>query len=146
MPVWPGKSYPLGAKVSHEGTDLAVFSENAAGVELCLFYHPEDAQERARIRMAEVTDTVWHCFLPRVSTGQLYGYRMYGEYEPTDGYRYNEFKLLIDPYARAVAGLIRWSEVMFAYTLGAEDADLKKDERDNAAGLPKSVVVNDEFD
>jgi isoamylase len=95
--------------------------------------------------MAEVTDTVWHCFLPKVSTGQLYGYRMYGDYQARDGYRYNEFKLFIDRFARAVAGLVRWSEVKFPYTLGGEDADLKN-ERDNAAGLPKSVVVSDRFD
>ncbi|HEY5704415.1 MAG TPA: glycogen debranching protein GlgX [Terrimicrobiaceae bacterium] len=146
IPIWPGKPYPLGAKVTAEGTNFALFSENATGVDLCLFNHPGDAQEGARIRLAEVTDAVWHCFLPRISSGQLYGYRVHGPYEPEDGHRFNEFKLLLDPYARAVAGLIKWREEMFAYAFGGEDADLNKDIRDSAAGLPKSVVVSDEFD
>ena len=145
-PVWPGKPYPLGAKVTPEGTNFALFSENATGVELCLFNSPEDVQESARIRLSEVTDAVWHCFLPNVGSGQLYGYRVHGPYAPEDGHRFNEFKLLLDPYARAVAGLIKWSDEMFAYAFGGEDADLNKDSRDNVAGLPKSVVVSDEFD
>ena len=146
IPIWPGKPYPLGAKTSTEGTNFALFSENSTGADLCLFNHPDDPQESARIRLAEVTDAVWHCFLPKIGSGQLYGYRVHGPYEPEDGHRFNEFKLLLDPYARAVAGLIKWSDEMFAYTFGGEDADLNKDCRDNAAGLPKSVVVSNEFD
>jgi isoamylase len=144
--IWPGKPYPLGAKVSPEGTNFALFSENATGVDLCLFDRPNDAHESARIRMAEVTDNVWHCFLPKITSGQLYSYRTHGVYEPKEGHRFNEFKLLADPYARAIAGLIHWSDVMFAYALGENDGDLDKDVRDNAAGLPKSVVVSDDFD
>ena len=93
-PVWPGKPYPLGAKVTAEGTNFALFSENATGVELCLFTRPEDVQESARVRLTEVTDGVWHCFLPNVGSGQLYGYRVHGLYAPGEGYRFNEFKLL----------------------------------------------------
>jgi isoamylase len=145
-PVWPGKPYPVGAKVTAEGTNFALFSENATGVELCLFTRPEDVQESARVRLTEVTDGVWHCFLPNVSNGQLYGYRVHGLYKPEEGYRFNEFKLLVDPYARAVAGLIKWSDQMFAYQLNGQDADLEKDTGDNAAGLPKSVVVSEDFD
>ena len=144
--VWPGKPYPLGAKTNAEGTNFTLFSENSTGVDLCLFNHPDDAQESARIRLTEVTDAVWHCFLPKITSGQLYGFRVHGLYDPEEGHRFNEFKLLIDPYARAIAGLIKWSEKMFAYTIGGEDADLNKDTRDSAAGLPKSVVVSDEFD
>jgi glycogen operon protein len=144
-PVWPGKPYPLGAKVTPEGTNFALFSENATGVELCLFNSPEDVQESDRIRLSEVTDAVWHCFLPNVGSGQLYGYRVHGHYAPENGHRFNEFKLLLDPYARAVAGLIKWSDEMFAYAFGGKDADLNKDSRDNVACLPKSVVVSDEF-
>ena len=144
-PVWPGKPFPLGAKVTAEGTNFALFSENAIGVELCLFTHP-DVQESARVRLNEVTDGVWHCFLPKVGSGQLYGYRVHGPYAPSEGYRFNEFKLLVDPYARAVAGLIKWSNDMFAYAIGNADGDLTKGTGDNAAGLPKSVVVSDDFD
>ncbi len=145
-PVWPGKPYPLGAKVTAEGTNFAFFSENATGVELCLFTRAEDVQESARVRLTEVTDAVWHCFLPNVSSGQLYAYRVHGNYAPAEGHRFNEFKLLLDPYARAVAGLIKWGGEMFAYELGDKEVDLKKDTRDSVAGLPKSVVVSDDFD
>ena len=72
----------MGAKVAPEGTNFTLFSENATGVDLCLFEHPDDAQESARIRMAEVTDAVWHCFLPKIGSGQLYGYRVHGPYDP----------------------------------------------------------------
>jgi isoamylase len=145
-PVWPGRPYPLGASVTPEGTNFALFSENATGVDLCLFDGPDDARESARIRMREVTDAVWHCFLPNVGSGQLYGYRLHGPYKPEEGDRFNEFKLLLDPYARAIAGLIKWSDEMFPYAFGGDDSDLIKDSRDNAAGLPKSVVVDDQFD
>ncbi len=145
-PVWPGKPYPLGARVTAQGTNFTLFSENATGVDLCLFSGPDDVQESMRVRMGEVTDAVWHCFLPNVGSGQLYGYRVHGPYEPEEGHRFNESKILLDPYARAIAGLIKWSDEMFPYVFGEEDADLNKDSRDNAAGLPKSVVVSDEFD
>ena len=144
-PVWPGKPYPLGARVTAQGTNFTLFSENATGVDLCLFSGPDDVQESMRVRMGEVTDAVWHCFLPSVGSGQLYAYRVHGPYEPEEGHRFNESKILLDPYARAIAGLIKWSDEMFPYLFG-EDADLNKDSRDNAAGLPKSVVVSDEFD
>ena len=145
-PVWPGKPYPLGARVTAQGTNFTLFSENATGVDLCLFSGPDDVQESMRVRMGEVTDAVWHCFLPNVGSGQLYAYRVHGPYEPEEGHRFNESKILLDPYARAIAGLIKWSDEMFPYVFGEEDADLNKDSRDNAAGLPKSVVVSDEFD
>ncbi|MGA7883938.1 MAG: glycogen debranching protein GlgX [Terrimicrobiaceae bacterium] len=145
-PVWPGKPYPLGARVTAQGTNFTLFSENATGVDLCLFSGPDDVQESMRVRMGEVTDAVWHCFLPNVGSGQLYGYRVHGPYEPEEGHRFNESKILLDPYARAIAGLIKWSDEMFPYVFGEEDADLNKDSRDNAAGLPKSVVVSDAFD
>ena len=145
-PVWPGKPYPLGPRVTPQGTNFTLFSENATGVDLCLFTGPDDVQESMRVRMGEVTDAVWHCFLPNVGSGQLYAYRVHGPYEPEEGHRFNESKILLDPYARAIAGLIKWSDEMFPYAFGEEDADLHKDSRDNAAGLPKSVVVSDEFD
>jgi isoamylase len=145
-PVWPGKPYPLGATVTAQGTNFTLFSENATGVDLCLFNGPDGVQESMRVRMGEVTDAVWHCFLPNVGSGQLYAYRVHGPYEPEEGHRFNESKTLLDPYARAIAGLIKWSDEMFPYVFGEENPDLKKDSRDNAAGLPKSVVVSDEFD
>ena len=144
--VWPGRPYPLGATVTPEGVNFALFSENSTGVELCLFERSEDEQPSASVTMRERTDGVWHCFLPDVGPGQFYGYRVFGPYEPADGHRFNETKLLLDPYARAIDGLVKWRDEMFGYQFGGDDPDLNKDTRDNAAGLPKCVVVDDAFD
>jgi len=142
--IQPGKPYPLGATLMPEGVNFALFSENATGVELCLF--PEDGNDPVRVRMREHTDGVWHCFLPGIVAGQEYAYRVSGPFDPPAGHRFNDAKMLLDPYARAVAGLIRWGEEMFAYPFGGKDADLNRDERDNSAGLPKCVVVDPQFD
>src|SRR6266704_4764626 len=108
MRVWPGTAYPLGATWDGSGTNFALFSEVADGVELCLFGppgggDPADGQER-RIPLTEVDEFVWHCYLPGVGPGQRYGYRVHGPYEPERGHRFNPAKLLIDPYAKAIDG------------------------------------------
>src|SRR5258706_5417462 len=145
--VWQGLSYPLGATVMDEGVNFALFSENATGVDLCLFDRADAPHETVRIRMAEHTDQVWHCFLPGMKAGQLYGYRVYGPYEPKEGHRFNPAKLLVDPYAKAIAGEVEWCEEMFGYqTSAAKDADLTIDQRDNAFGVPKCVAVASRFD
>jgi len=147
LKVWQGKSYPLGATVTPEGVNFALFAENATGVDLCLFDHIDAPAETLRVRMTEHTDQVWHCMLPEVQEGQLYGYRVYGPYEPTEGHRFNDSKLLVDPYAKAIAGLINWSDEMSGYAPdGGKNADLTRDYRDDAWGIPKSVVVSDTFD
>ena len=147
LKVWQGQPYPLGATIHPEGVNFAVFSENATGVDLCLFDHLASPTETVRVRMTEQTDHVWHCFLPEVQAGQLYGYRVYGPYEPAHGHRFNDSKLLIDPYAKALTGLINWSGEMFGYPQdGGEERDLQRDYRDDAWGMPKSVVVDDSFD
>jgi len=145
-PIWPGKPYPLGATLTPEGVNFALFSENSSGVELCLFNQDGDAEPSARIALKERTDGVWHCFIPGLIAGQLYAYRVAGPYEPDKGLRFNPAKLLLDPYARAITGPFRWRDEMFAYQFGGEDPDLTKDERDSAAGLPKSVVIDNTFD
>src|SRR3989338_2589831 len=110
MKIWPGQAYPLGATWDGAGVNFALFSENATGVELCLFDGPEGKHEAARIRMTEQTHQVWHIYLPEARPGQLYGYRVHGLYDPAKGHRFNPAKLLLDPYAKAVAGTIRWSD------------------------------------
>ena len=128
------------------GVNFALFSENATGVDLCLFDSADSTEETLRIRLTEHTDQVWHCFLPWAKAGQFYGYRVYGPYEPREGHRFNPAKLLIDPYAKAVAGLIEWGDEMFDYQPVADsDADLVCDLRDSAFGIPKSVVVDNRF-
>ena len=130
-----------------EGVNFALFSENATGVDLCLFDNADAPHETVRIRMVEHTDQVWHCFLPSVKAGQHYGYRVYGPYDPKAGHRFNPAKLLIDPYAKAIAGEVEWSDEMFGYQVGpGKDADLTIDQRDNAFGVPKCVVVDNRFD
>ena len=124
MKVWPGNSYPLGATWDGSGVNFALFSENATGVELCLFDGENRSRETKRIRMTEQTDQVWHVYLPEARPGQLYGYRVHGPYNPSEGHRFNPAKLLLDPYAKSIAGPIRWSDALFGYTIGHPEADL----------------------
>ena len=145
MRVWPGQPYPLGATWDGSGVNFALFSENATGVELCLFDAPDAATERHKIRMRERTDQVWHCYLPDVRPGQLYGYRVHGPYEPEKGHRFNPANLLIDPYAKAISGVIKWSDALFAYRVGGPREDLEINPDNSAGGVPKSVVINTAF-
>jgi isoamylase len=145
MKIWPGNPYPQGSTWDGAGVNFALFSENATAVDLCLFDGPDGNGEVATIRLTEQTDQVWHVYLPQVRPGQLYGYRVHGSYEPEAGHRFNPAKLLLDPYAKAVAGTIRWSDALFGYTIGHPDADLSRDERDSATSLPKCIVVDPAF-
>ncbi len=145
MKVWPGHPYPLGATWDGQGVNFALFSENATAVDLCLYERRDATKESHRIRMEEWTDQVWHVYIPGLWPGQHYGYRVHGPYEPQDGHRFNPHKLLIDPYAKAIAGTIDWSDAMFGYRIGDPAADLSHDTRDNAGNVPKCVVVDQAF-
>ncbi|HEY2065020.1 MAG TPA: glycogen debranching protein GlgX [Gemmatimonadaceae bacterium] len=145
MRVWPGRPYPLGATWDGMGVNFALFSEHATGVELCLFRDADDATEVAKIQMSERTDQVWHCYLPDARPGQYYGYRVHGPYDPSLGHRFNPAKLLIDPYAKAITGAIRWSNDLFAYKVGSPREDLDPDPDNSAGGVPKSVVIDSAF-
>ena len=141
--VWPGKPYPLGATWDGSGTNFALFSAHAEKVELCLF---DDAgKEAARVALPEYTHEIWHGYLPDVRPGQRYGYRVYGPYDPAGGHRFNHHKLLIDPYAKALAGRMEWHDALFGYRVGDEREDLSFDERDSAPYLPKCVVIDSAF-
>jgi isoamylase len=141
-----GYPYPLGATWMGNGVNFAIFSEHATGVELCLFDNIEAAEENVRIPVTEHTDQVWHVFLPDVHPGQLYGFRVSGPYDPERGLRFNGSKLLLDPYAKAIAGEVSWADEMFAYVIGNKKEDLTQDFRDDAWGVPKSVVIDPGFD
>ena len=145
MKLRPGRPYPLGATWDGEGVNFALFSENATAVELCLFDHAQQDQEMHRIRIDERTDQVWHVYVPEVRPGQLYGYRVHGPYEPHAGHRFNPSKLLIDPYAKALTGIVKWSNAMFGYRVGDADEDLSMDEQNNAGNVPKGVVIDQAF-
>jgi isoamylase len=142
--VWPGQPYPLGATWDGKGVNFALFSAHADKVELCLFDR-SGAHEEARIVLPEYTDEVWHCYLPEVRPDQLYGYRVYGPYDPAAGHRFNPNKLLLDPYARAISGPLRWSDAVFGYRVGGPREDLAIDRRDSARYMPKCRVVESAF-
>src|SRR6476469_334432 len=137
-----GKPYLLKANRMGDGVNFAVFSEHATAVELCLFVVSQVAKEDVRIPLKERTNQVWHVFLPDARPGQLYGFRVSGPYEPEKGLRFNSSKLLIDPYAKAIAGNVNWSDEMFGYVVGDELEDMARDFRDDAWGMPKSVVID----
>ncbi|HEU0093155.1 MAG TPA: glycogen debranching protein GlgX [Vicinamibacteria bacterium] len=143
MKIRPGSPYPLGATWDGEGVNFALFSENATGVELCLFEGSKGNDEMGRVCVTEQTDLVWHVYIPGIRPGQRYGYRVHGPYEPERGHRFNPAKLLIDPYARAIDGHVRWNELIFGYTPGHPDADLSKDDRDSSPAVPKSLVIDE---
>ncbi len=143
--VWPGKPYPLGATWDGQGVNFALFSEHATRVELCLFDSPGDEYESERIEMPLQTDDVWHVYIPYLKPRQLYGYRVYGPYEPGHGLRFNPNKLLIDPYAKAINGKIVWNDTMYGYPIGDDHADMAFDSRDSAPFVPRCVVVDDAF-
>jgi glycogen operon protein len=142
---WPGRPYPLGATWDGTGVNFALFSENATAVDLCLFREAEDVQESAIVHLRERTDQVWHCYLPDARPGTFYGYRVHGPYEPARGHRFNPSKLLIDPYAKAITGAIKWSNQLFAYKVGSKGADLRPNTENSAGGVPKSVVIDSAF-
>jgi isoamylase len=142
--VWPGGPYPRGATWDGRGVNFALFSEHAERVELCLF-DAKGRRELARIALPEYTDEIWHGYLPDARPGQLYGYRVYGPYDPERGHRFNPHTLLLDPYAKALAGAFRWSDAHFSYRVGHRAEDLSFDRRNNAAGMPKCAVVDTAF-
>ncbi|HWL14809.1 MAG TPA: glycogen debranching protein GlgX [Opitutus sp.] len=141
---WRGSPYPLGATWTGNGVNFAVFSENATKVELCLFDRLGEP-EVARIVLRDRSDQVWHCFLPEIRPGQLYGYRVHGPYEPEKGHRFNPNKLLLDPYAKAIAGQVQWADENFGYTIGDPAGDLSFDPRDDAVLMPKAAVIDPTF-
>src|SRR5262245_47798483 len=123
----PGRPYPRGATWTGDGVNFALFSEHATAVDLCLFDATDPGRETHRIPVRERTDQIWHVFVPDARPGLCYGYRVHGPYEPAGGHRFNAAKVLLDPYAKAIAGTVTRSEAMFGYRLGAPEADLVPD-------------------
>lgn len=144
--VWPGKPHPLGATWDGEGTNFAIFAENATAVELCLF----DAEDReTRVGLPEVENYVWHGYLPNIGPGQRYGYRIHGSYAPEEGQRHNPNKLLIDPYARAIAGDLQYDPAIFSYPLEVPpdvEGDILCSNINSSGFIPKCIVVDPSFD
>jgi glycogen operon protein len=143
--VSEGSPFPRGATWVGKGVNFSLFSAHATKVQVCLF---DSAGERElkRIDLPECTNEIWHGYVPGIGPSTVYGYRVYGPYEPAAGHRFNPHKLLLDPYARAHTGELTWDPACFGYTVGAERADLTFDERDSAPFVPKCVVVDPNFD
>jgi isoamylase len=136
-----GSPFPRGATYDGKGTNFALFSDNATGVTLCLF--SADGKEVERIELTECTNGVWYVYIPDLKPGQLYGYRVQGPWDPVQGQRFNSNKLLLDPYARKLSGDIQWDDALYGYQLSpSKDADLRMDDRDSAAFMPKAIVVD----
>ena len=115
--ITEGQPFPLGSTWDGLGVNFALFSAHATKVELCIF-DPDGLQEIERIELPEYTDEIWHGYLPDAHPGLIYGYRVYGPYEPEAGHRFNPNKLLIDPYAKQLVGELKWSEALFGYEIG----------------------------
>ena len=144
--IEPGDGQQLGANFDGKGVNFALFSAHAERVELCLF-DPCGKTEIARLELPEYTHEIWHGYVPGLQPGALYGYRVYGPYDPENGHRFNPHKLLIDPYARELEGDIEWNDAHFGYEMGHEEKDLSFDTRDSAPFTPKCKVVDpDAFD
>ena len=144
--VLPGSPFPLGSTWTGDGVNFALFAENATRVELCLFDNKDDVEQSSIIKIEEVTHHIWHAYLPGLKPGQLYGYRVHGPYEPQNGFRFNPSKLLIDPYAKAISGTIKWDDALFGYQVGDPEEDLSYNDQNSAPYIPKSIVIDPGFD
>ena len=140
--ISPGDPYPLGATWDGSGTNFAVFSQGAESIDLCLF---DASGHETRYELPEVDAYVWHGYLEQVEPGQLYGYRVRGRYDPEKGLRANYAKLLLDPYARAISGEVKWGQAVYGYKLAGHD-DRVLDKSDSAGSMPKSIVLDTAFD
>ena len=145
MRIWQGKPYPLGATWDGHGVNFAVFSQNASRVELCLFDAPSARHEAHCIPLFERTDFIWHCYIPGLRPGQLYGFRVHGPYQPEHGLRFNARKVLLDPYAKAIGRTLRWDDALFGYDLYDPKQDLSRSETDSAFCAPLAAVVDTRF-
>jgi len=140
MHIWPGAPYPLGATWDGWGTNFALFSEVADRVELCLF---DEAGTETRVALTEMDGFVWHGYLPAISPGQRYGYRVHGPFDPRRGSRCSPSKLLLDPYAKAIEGHLTWDEALFDYQWSDPR---RRNTADSAPFIPKNIVINPFFD
>lgn len=139
----PGTANELGATWDGRGTNFSLFSENATQVELCLF---DSAGKESRYPLKEVYNFVWHGYFLGIRPGQRYGFRVHGPYAPEKGHRFNSHKLLIDPYAKAIAGNVHSAQATFGYRWFDEAEDLSYDDTDSAEAMPKCIVVDTRFD
>ncbi len=143
--TYAGVPYPLGATFDGDGVNFALFSANAKKVELCLF-SPNGAIETERYELTERDNDIWHIYVSGLKAGQVYGYRVYGEYKPQEGKRFNHNKLLFDPYGKKLVGCLILNKAIFGYDIDSPMKDLSFSNLDSAPYVPKSVVVDNQYD
>jgi glycogen operon protein len=146
MRAWPGLPYPLGATWDGSGVNFAIFSEHATKVELCLFDAPSASVERLCIPLVDRTDTIWHGYLPDLRPGQLYAYRVYGPWNPTEGHRFNPSKVVLDPYARAIGRQPERHQTLLGYEPGDLDGEGPAETSDSAPFAPLGIVIDERFE
>jgi isoamylase len=144
--IYPGKAFPLGATYDGKGVNFSIYSEHAEEVELCLFENLDSETEFLKIKLKEREHHVWHVYVADLKPGQLYGYRVYGPFDPANGHRFNPNKLLFDPYAKAISGTIDWHDSVFGYRIGQPEGDLGFSATNSAPYVPRSVVIDPRFD
>lgn len=140
-----GKVAPLGSHYDGKGVNFALFSAHAEKVELCIF-DASGSEEIERYVISENDNSIWHIYLENAAPGLVYGYRVYGRYKPQEGYRFNPHKLLIDPYGKKLVGKLIWNKAIFGYDVDSPEKDLSFSTLDSAPYVPKSVVIDDDFD
>jgi glycogen operon protein len=143
--IRPGKPYPRGATWDGIGVNFALHSEHAEKVELLLFDGPNATEPAVTFEMPERTGPMWHGYVENIRPGQLYGYRVYGPYDPANGHRFNPNKVLLDPYAKAIGRPLRWDDSLFGYEVGSDNSDLSFSTRDSAPYAPLGAVVEESF-
>src|SRR5690242_2311394 len=143
MQIRRGSPYPLGATWNGRGVNVAVFSDHATGIDLCLFDDARDKTEAVRVALPACTGRIWHGYFPDLRPGQLYGLRAHGPYEPAQGQRFNPNKLLFDPYAKAVGRDIEYDDSLYGYPVGGDD--LAFDSQDSGAFAPLAAVIDPAF-
>jgi glycogen operon protein len=146
LKIYAGVPFPLGATLNDRGVNFSLFSDNATAAEVCLFNSEDDKEPAAVFPMADRTYSVWHVFIEGLQQGQLYGFRVKGDYKPEEGKRFNANKLLIDPNAKAISGVIKWHDALFGYDVNnTEEKDLSFSEESSIPYLPKCIVVSPDY-
>ncbi|MBP1805587.1 glycogen debranching protein GlgX [Rubellimicrobium aerolatum] len=143
--ITSGRPYPLGATWDGEGVNFAVFSQHATRMTLCLF-SADGRWEAEWIDLPDREGHVWHGYVPGLRPGQAYGFRAHGPYRPDEGHRFNPHKLLLDPYAKRIAGRLEWDPALFGYDVASKHGDLTFDTRDSSNFVPRAVVTDPRLD
>ena len=145
-----GKALPLGASLTHEGVNFSIFSRNAVSITLILFESDKSDSPFIEIpldKRKHKTGNIWHCFIRGLKEGTCYLYRADGPYNPERGQRFNRYKTLVDPYAKALTDLSNWDYVKCSgYDPNQPGSDLTYSYNDDILYQPRCIVIDNNFD